>query len=234
MARAASDNTGEMVKLLPGFATTNVMIPSADIVPLQIQPGPVQTANLIEVQNTSGAAQWAVSAAGVAIPAAGVQVSSGTAPTKWHTGGVGASTTTSGTSTTPVATETYICEVFIPVNCTLTGIAILNAATVGTDKYVVALASSAGVPLAWSALAGTTTAGAASYQRVPFTATYAAVGPAKYHVLLQVNGTTDRFRTHPVGTFGASKKTGEVFGTLTTVTPPTTFTADLGPIACTY
>jgi hypothetical protein len=34
--------------------------------------------------------------------------------------------------------------------------------------------------------------------------------------------------------FGASKKTGETFGTLTTITPPPTFTTGLAPIATLY
>lgn len=192
------------------------------------------TGDAIRIVNAAGTTLYSVSAGGVVTPTSGVAVTSGTGPTVFHTGGVGPVATTTGTSTTPVITETYIAEVFIPVNATLTGIGILNAATVGTDKYVVALADSAGAVVANSALAGTTTAGAAAYQRVAFTATYAAVGPAKYFVLLQVNGTTDRFRSHAMGNFGASKKTGETFGTLTTITPPTTFTADLGPIATTY
>ena len=50
----------------------------------------------------------------------------------------------------------------------------------------------------------------------------------------QFDSTSARFRTHILGNFGAAKKTGQTYGTLTTLTPPTTFTTDLGPIADTY
>lgn len=70
-------------------------------------------------------------------------------------------------------------------------------------------------------------------QQVPFVTPYAAVGPAKYFVLMQNSG-SNHYRAHTIGNFGASKKTGEVFGTFTTVTPPTTFTTNLCPVADTY
>jgi hypothetical protein len=43
-----------------------------------------------------------------------------------------------------------------------------------------------------------------------------------------------KFRAHAVGDFGATKQTGQVYGTFTAVTVPTTFTADVGPIASLY
>ena len=143
-----------------------------------------------------------------------------------------------GTSTTPVATTTYLAEVYLPRSLTLTGIKILNAATVGTDKWAVALYPSAGgAAVATSALAGTTTAGADAFQTLVFTATYAAAGPARYWIAAQVNGTTDRFRTIATLTFVdvlAGSVTGGTFGTFASLTAPTTFTADKGPIACIY
>lgn len=155
-------------------------------------------------------------------------------PRCWHTGGVTATQTTDGNDSTPVITETYICEVFVPCNATLTGIAVLNGSAVGTDKLIVALADSTGAVVANSALAGTTAVGTDGFQKIPFTATYAVRGPATYYVLVQCNGTTYRLNTHILGTFGASKKTGETFGTLTTITAPSTFTTALGPIASLY
>lgn len=234
MARSADDNTGEMVKLRPGFATTNVVVPVADVVALQIQPSTSQTANLLEIQNSSGTALFAVGPAGIVTAAAGQAVSIGTGPTVWPTLGQSAVVTTQGTDSTASATETYIAEIFIPVNTVVTGIQYLVGSVGGTDKAIVALASSAGVVLANSALAGTTVGTTAAYHRVALTSAYTAVGPAKYFVLLQINGTTCRFRTHTFGAAGAAKKTAEVFGTLTTVTPPTTFTTALAPIATTY
>ena len=154
-------------------------------------------------------------------------------PRLMHTGGIPAQTSADGTNATPVVTETYIAEVFIPANVTLTGIALFNGSAV-SGSVVLGLANSSGLVVANSALAGTVQSGTDAYQRIAFTSVYAAVGPATYYVLAQFNNTGARFNAHAFGNFGASKKTGEVFGTLTTITPPTTFTADLGPIASLY
>lgn len=151
----------------------------------------------------------------------------------FHTGGISVTQSTDGNDTTPVITETYISEVHIPGNVTLTGIATFNGSAV-SGNVVVGLANSSGVIVANSALAGTAQAGIDSFQRIPFTATYAAVGPATYYVVQQHSTTAARLNTHILGNFGASKKTGETFGTLTTITPPTTFTTALGPIASLY
>lgn len=146
-------------------------------------------------------------------------------------------TLTSGTSTTPSATTVYLSQVYVRHNCTMTGIAINNGATVGTNKYIVALFTFQGVLLANSALAGTLTAGADVFQPIDFTGTYDAHGPRVYWLGLYVDGTTDRFRTVPsVGSFAglAGSQTGQTFGTITTVTIPTTFTADKGPVGYIY
>ncbi len=146
-------------------------------------------------------------------------------------------TLTSGTSTTPSATTVYLTQVFVPSNATITGVKVNNGATVGTNKYIVALFNSAGTAVANSALAGATTAGADAYQTIAFTGTYAAVGPAVYWIALYVDGITDRFRSIPaVGEFAglAGSVTGQTFGTVAALTLPTTFTADKGPVAFLY
>lgn len=177
-----------------------------------------------------------LSVAGALTPTGGVAAAGGFAssPRVFHTGGVGATQTTDGNDSTPSVTETYICEVNIPENVTITGIAFLNGTAVGTDKLVGILYNSSGVVVANTATAGTTATGTDAYQKIDLTATYAAKGPATYYVGLQCNGTTYRFNSHILGTFGASKKTGETFGTATTITAPTTFTTALGPIASLY
>lgn len=154
-----------------------------------------------------------------------------TSPRCWHSGGLPARVSTDGTDSTPVITETYIAEVFVPANATLTGIAVMNGSAV-SGNIKLALANSSGAVVA--STASTAQAGIDSYQRVPFTSTYAAAGPATYFVLLQVDNITARFNSHTFGNFGASKKTGETYGTFTTITPPTTFTTALGPIASLY
>jgi hypothetical protein len=116
---------------------------------------------------------------------------------------------------------------------TVTGVAVFNGSPVGTDKTVAIIYDSTGAVVANTALAGTTAVGTDTYQRVPLTATI-LLKPGTYYVGLQVNGTTYRAQTHIAGNFGASKKTGETFGTPTTITPPTTFTTAVGVIASLY
>lgn len=147
-------------------------------------------------------------------------------------------TTGVGTSTSGVATTLFLTAVTITSNATLTGIAINNGATVGTNKYIVALFNSAGVPIANSALAGVLTSGASAWQKVGFTATVAVTGPAVYFVGVYMNGATDNFFTIPaagayVGFTGTI--TGQTFGTIAAANVmPTTFTAGAGPIVYTY
>lgn len=145
--------------------------------------------------------------------------------------------TAQGTSVTGAATIAYVSQFYLPVNATLTGLAILNGATVGTDKWIVALVNSAGTIVANSAIAGTLSAGASSWQQIPFTATYAAAGPGVYWAVLYKNGTTDNFQAIPAsGAYAglAGSVTGQTFGTLAALTLPTSFTAGLGPIFYTY
>lgn len=151
-------------------------------------------------------------------------------PANCSTGNIPAYVSTFGNDNTPVITETYIAQVDVPHACTLTGIAVLNG-TVASGNIIVALADDTGAVVAKSA--STAMSGTAAYQRVPFTATVDIVG-GTYFVLQQVDNTTARLRGHVLGNFGASKKTGETYGTFTTVTPPTTFTANLGPVASLY
>lgn len=147
-------------------------------------------------------------------------------------------TTAIGTSTAGVATTLFLTQVYVDNTATLTGIAINNAATVGTNKYIVALYSAAGKLIASSALAGVTTAGAAAWQKVPFIAPVSVQGASTYFMGVFINGATDNFFTIPaageyVGVAGTV--TGQTFGTVpATVVLPTTFTAGAGPITHTY
>lgn len=149
-----------------------------------------------------------------------------------HTGGMPARVSTDGTDATPVNTEVYIAEVFVPANMTVTGVAIFNGSAV-SGNVKVGLADSTGAVVATSA--STAQSGTDAYQRVAFTGTYAAKGPATYYVLLIVDNGTARYNAHTFGDFGAAKQTGQVFATgFTTITPPTTFTTALAPIASLY
>ncbi|MFA6043634.1 MAG: hypothetical protein WC718_01505 [Phycisphaerales bacterium] len=158
-----------------------------------------------------------------AIPYAGGSV--------FHTGAAAPPTTTTGTDAVPVITEEYVAEVLVHHNCLLTGVSVLNGSAV-SGNYTVILYDSNGAILANSA--STAQSGTAAYQKVPFATAYQAKGPAKYFVGIQIDNTTARIRTHILGNFGASKKTGQTYGTLTALTAPTTFTTGLGPIADLY
>lgn len=147
------------------------------------------------------------------------------------TGDVGIATTTQGTDTTPVVTETYIARVFVPINATLTGVAILNGSAVA-GNVTVGLADNTGTVIAQSA--STAQAGTATLQSIPFASAVQVLGPGTYFVMVQFDSTSARFRSHALGVFPTTKQTSQTYGTLTSFTPPTTFTATVGPVASTY
>lgn len=154
-------------------------------------------------------------------------------PRLCHTGGIpGHPATGAFTAQTPVITEFYMAEIFIPANCTVTGVAVYNSATISGNLKVGLFAPGGGL-LATSA--STAMAGTNVFQRVPFTGTYAALGPATYFVAVFYDNTTVRPWTHTVGSFGASRRTGQDYATgFTTGAVPTTFTTALGPVASLY
>jgi hypothetical protein len=140
-----------------------------------------------------------------------------------------------GTDAVHVAGSIYFAEIFLPANKTLTGIGVLNGSVVGTDNLIVGLYSSTGTLLRSSALAGALSAGADGFQEIPFTSTYAAVGPARYWLAVQCEGTTAA--TQRIATATYLNSTGSqvgVFGTMAAITPTATTTADVGPIGYVY
>jgi hypothetical protein len=176
----------------------------------------------------------ATTVTGALTPTGGVVAAGGfsAAARTIHVGGIPAQVSTDGTDATPVNTEVYIGEVFVPANCTVTGVSIFQG-SVSSGNLKVGLADSAGAVVATSG--STAASGTDAYQRVPFTGTYAAKGPATYYVLLIFDNGTARYNAHTFGDFGAAKQTGQVYATgFTTITPPTTFTTALAPIASLY
>ena len=141
-----------------------------------------------------------------------------------------------GTNTTMVAGTLYRCEIQVPHLATWTGIQVLNGVTVGTNNGLVALYDTNGVFIQSSAVAGTVTAGANSFQQRAFISPVTLL-PGRYFVAYQTNGTTDTLRTWAAAN-GGNQMTGSSTGTFGTLpasfTPPTTFTADVGPIAALY
>lgn len=156
----------------------------------------------------------------------------GTNPTVWHTNSTAPDAVTTGTDATAVNTQTVITEVFVATSGTITGVKWLGLAT-STGNVQFSLADSTGAIIAAAQTASTATAATANYQTAAFATPYAIKGPGKYFILMQNSG-SNHYRAWPLGNFGASVKTGETYGTFTAVTPPTTFTADVGLIADLY
>lgn len=152
-------------------------------------------------------------------------------PTVWNTGNLPPPTTTTGTDTTPSVTEEYVAQVFVPVNCQVTGVSVLNGSAVAGNMQIALYDSNGGIV---ATTASTAASGTAAYQKVPFTAVQDLRGPAQYFIGVQNNNTSNRLRTHALGNFPASKKTGQTYGTFTALTVPTTFTTGVGPIADLY
>ena len=151
------------------------------------------------------------------------------------TGNIPYTTLTGGNDTANTNGDIYWAPVYIPQNVTLTGVTFSIGSVGGTDKAIAALYNSAGTLLANSATAGTTVGTANTFQSLAFTGTYAAVGPGVYYVAMQFNGTTAKFRAHTLAgyVFAANSQAG-TFGTLASITPGTTYTANKGPIAFVY
>lgn len=152
-----------------------------------------------------------------------------------YAGGYPPQSATSGTDTAGINGTLWISEIFVPANMTLTGISYLLGSVGGTDKVVVALFDSAGNLVAHSAVDSSVTAGTlATFQRVPFTATYAVTtGPGKYYIGVQFNGATAKLRTQVFGDHNTTSA-AQTFNTLVAITPPTTFTASKGPVSMLY
>jgi hypothetical protein len=174
-------------------------------------------------------------ASGAITPSGGIKGVNGSLLTSCfcvHSGGVGTATAAAGTDSTAVNTETLIVEVFVPVTTTFTGVSVMHLAT-STGNVQFAVADATGALVAASTTASTAAVAAAAYQQVPFSVALTLTGPATYFVLMQNSG-SNHIRTHVVGNFRCGKKTGEVFGTFTAITPPTGFTTALGPILDLY
>lgn len=151
-----------------------------------------------------------------------------------HTGGMKATLSTDGTDATPSTTETYVAQIFVPCNMSVTGISIFNGSATGSGNVTGYLMSSDGAAQI-ATTASTAISGTDAYQRIAWTGGPIAVkGPATYFLATQYNNTASRFNTHLFGDFPAGKITSTVYGTFASFTVPTTFTASLGPYASLY
>ena len=131
---------------------------------------------------------------------------------------------------TMVAGTRYYTSYTIGVPQVFTGGIVEVGTTGGTDLWNIELHSPAGVTLATTLLTGTTAGTANTWQQIAFTATYTLTVPGTYWVVLQSNGTTAKFASlnSPISTLLTGSATGTL-GTAASITPPTTYTANLGP-----
>lgn len=172
-------------------------------------------------------------------PTGGIAAAGGfsVSPRLVHTGGQSVTQSTDGTEKTITNTELYVAEVFIPANTTVTGVSVFWGATTDGNAKVM-LFDDDGDRVAISAstdISGYT--GDTFGSRIAFATPYAAKGPATYFVGVMCDTNTNTINTHILGNFGAGKITGLVYGTeagYADITPPTTFTTGLGPIATLY
>lgn len=151
-------------------------------------------------------------------------------PRTVHTGGVPVKASTDGTDVTPATTETFIAELLLAVASYVTGFAVFNGSAVAGNLTVV-LYDAAGNIITKSA--STAQSGTDAFQRIAFAAAQ-KLPPGRYYVGVKCSSASARINCHPIGNFGASKKTGEAYATTTAITPPTTFTADVGPLGTLY
>lgn len=185
---------------------------------------------------TTGTFSSTLASTGVYTPTGGIAAAGGFANScrLMSTGNEAAIATTSGTNLDIVTTETYRAEVFVPANCSSTGVAIFNGTAVAGNVQAY-LITAAGAQVTGVLTASTAQAGTTAYQLIPWAGgPYTILGPATYYIAVQGNNASGDLRTHTVGTFGADKQTGTTYGTLTVATSPTTFTTGLGPIANLY
>ena len=141
---------------------------------------------------------------------------------------------TAGTDKACTDGTSYFVELNIPYNQTITGLAYQVGSVGGTDSVIAVLYDSTGAVVANSALAGATVGTAAQIQSVAFLSPYAAVS-GRYFASVTFNGATAKFRTYPIpGSKFITGSEAETFGTVTAITPGTTFTADVGPLCYTY
>lgn len=149
-----------------------------------------------------------------------------------HTGGRGAISGTDGNDTTPVITETYISEFYVPEPMLFTGAALLNGSA-AAGNVTVWLTDYLGAQVRGSKSASTAQSGTNTYQKIDF-GTPVTLYQGSWYLCVQFSSTSARFRSYTFGVHGGGKATGQTFGTSHSITAATTTTANLSPIASFY
>jgi len=145
---------------------------------------------------------------------------------------------TSGTDVFGVAGTRFSVSLFLPHNMICTGIGYLIGSVGRTDKALVELHDADGKLIANSAVAGVTVGTLATFQELSFTSAVELIGPQWYFLSVTLNGATAKIRTIPtalsISQTALTKSATGTFGTVGDLVVPTTFTADVGPIAYTF
>jgi len=146
-----------------------------------------------------------------------------------------------GTSAVATANATYVSPVIIRHPMLITGIGFLNGATAATDRLIYGLyAAAGGAPLVTTTTAsnGTLAVNANVFQEIAFASTYQITTLGLYWIGWQANGTTTTRRSIAAATWidvwTLSAGTAGSAGVMATITAPTSFTADTGPIGYVY
>lgn len=141
-----------------------------------------------------------------------------------------------GLDKTMVAGSRYYSSIDIGFPQVLTGISMRVGTTGGTDLWIFELHSPTGALLATTSTSGTTAGTASTWQQIAFTATYNLTVPGQYFLAIQSNGTTAKFDSinAPTNSDVVNGSATGVFATGASITPPTTYTANLGPRALVY
>ena len=139
-----------------------------------------------------------------------------------------------GTSAVHVAGSLYVSELYLPEPKTVTGVAVLNGATASTDNLIGVLMTSTCAVVATSAIAGTLSANANTFQALDFVAPV-ELTPGRYFIGVQCDGTTATTRRIAANTYlNRASVTAGIFGTIAPGPAPTTTAADAGPIGYLY
>lgn len=135
---------------------------------------------------------------------------------------------------TTVAGSRYYRSTAVGSQKTLTGVSVLVGSTGGTDDWIVELHDASGNLVATSATAGTVAGAANTWQEIAFTAPV-TVASGTYFIAVQSNGTTAKLAVldTPVSNLLTGSATG-TFGTSASITPPTTYVVNDGPMALVY
>lgn len=134
----------------------------------------------------------------------------------------------------PVSGTRYYVSWNLGTDALLTGIGARIGSVGGTDSFIFELHNSAGALVATTTTAGVTVGTANTWQQIAFTTPYQALA-GSYFIAVQLNGTTARLST--VNAVTSPLFTGSAtgtFGTGAAITPPTTYTANLGPVVLPY